>query len=71
MRPYLLRKNELIYLEVFITNFQYDRPPTPHNAEIVYTGPQKRAGSPAMQHLSQFLGHTALDVANVAETVSF
>jgi hypothetical protein len=51
--------------------FQCSRPhPTPHYAEVVYRCPRKRAGSPAMQ-LFQLLGHTVLDVANVAETLSF
>jgi hypothetical protein len=44
MRLCVLQKKEWIYLEIFITDFQYNHPPTPHNVEIVYTGPWMRAG---------------------------
>ena len=52
---HLLWKNKWIYLEVFITNFQYNHtplPPAPHNAEILYTIHWKHAGSPAMKPFS-------------------
>lgn len=52
MRQHLLGKSELIYLEVFITNFQHIRPPIPHNSEFVYKGPQQRVGSPTAKLLS-------------------